>query len=150
MAARNDPGTTGQGVYSTYGGLHVVADTTTPVPGGTGTFRVLSDAVFAGPGFTIFSGDDQNYHGGVFIESGGVIQKILDGSVNFLNGHMVLNAGYSIANVDGNQFAFAATEPGGGFSVWLAQVTPVPIPAAVWLLGSALGMLGWIGRKTVA
>lgn len=27
------------------------------------------------------------------------------------------------------------------------EVTPVPIPAAVWLFGSALGMLGWMRRR---
>jgi hypothetical protein len=28
-------------------------------------------------------------------------------------------------------------------------VTPVPVPAAVWLFGSALGLLGWMRHKTV-
>jgi len=28
------------------------------------------------------------------------------------------------------------------------EVTPVPVPASVWLFGSALGLLGWIRRRT--
>lgn len=30
----------------------------------------------------------------------------------------------------------------------LIRTTPVPVPAAVWLFGSALGLLGWMQRKT--
>jgi hypothetical protein len=34
------------------------------------------------------------------------------------------------------------------FAQWRVNATIVPIPAAVWLLGSALGLLGWLRRKT--
>lgn len=30
---------------------------------------------------------------------------------------------------------------------WEVTVAPVPVPAAVWLFGSALGLLGWLRRK---
>lgn len=30
------------------------------------------------------------------------------------------------------------------------EITAVPVPAAVWLFGSALGMLGWLRRKAAA
>jgi hypothetical protein len=29
-----------------------------------------------------------------------------------------------------------------------SNLTPIPIPAAVWLFGSAVGLLGWMRRKT--
>jgi hypothetical protein len=35
-----------------------------------------------------------------------------------------------------------------GISAVGLLVTPVPIPAGVWLFGSALAMLGWIRRRT--
>ncbi len=38
-----------------------------------------------------------------------------------------------------------ATE-GDGFS--MTFVYPVPVPAAVWLFGSAVGLLGWMRRRT--
>ncbi len=43
-----------------------------------------------------------------------------------------------------NQFI---DSPGAPFQVLSASFGVVPIPAAVWLFGSALGLLGWIRRK---
>ncbi len=57
--------------------------------------------------------------------------------------------GASFTEVD-NVFAFFVE---GGASLDTAGVevtygfTPVPVPAAVWLFGSALGLLGWMKRK---
>ena len=40
-----------------------------------------------------------------------------------------------------------ATEPDPlALTAW--SLTPVPVPAAVWLFGSALGLFGWMRRKT--
>jgi len=33
---------------------------------------------------------------------------------------------------------------------WTLQVEPVPIPASVWLFGSALGLMGVMRRKAAA
>jgi hypothetical protein len=35
-----------------------------------------------------------------------------------------------------------------GATVDVIGASTVPVPAAVWMFGSALGLLGWIGRKT--
>jgi hypothetical protein len=40
----------------------------------------------------------------------------------------------------------------GGFPPSTASIVanPIPVPAAVWLLGSALGLLGWLRRRAVS
>jgi hypothetical protein len=38
----------------------------------------------------------------------------------------------------------------GNYYISEANISAVPVPAAVWLFGSALGFLGWMRRKTVA
>ena len=37
---------------------------------------------------------------------------------------------------------------GGGYDVTFAGLHSVPIPAAVWLFGSGLGLLGWFRRRS--
>lgn len=37
-----------------------------------------------------------------------------------------------------------------GMALVVANSTIVPIPAAAWMFGSALGLLGWVRRRTVA
>lgn len=55
--------------------------------------------------------------------------------------HFGQSTGFQAANTThlGNQAHAWAVRDG--------DVGPVPIPAAVWLFGSALGLLGWIRRK---
>jgi hypothetical protein len=47
-------------------------------------------------------------------------------------------------SVEGLQWT-SGSSGGAGFSY--SRSTAVPVPAAVWLFGSALGLLGWIKRK---
>jgi hypothetical protein len=35
------------------------------------------------------------------------------------------------------------------FAQWRVSISIIPVPASVWLLGSALGLLGWMRRKKV-
>lgn len=46
------------------------------------------------------------------------------------------------------QVIFNASASGQGtVEITVTEMTVVPVPAALWLLGSALGMLGWISRS---
>jgi len=55
-----------------------------------------------------------------------------------------------------DNFTFTAKggdpEPTGGGSMTFSIINPVPVPAAVYLFGSALGLLGWAqrGRKALS
>ena len=41
------------------------------------------------------------------------------------------------------------TDVGGKFvSITPVLIVAIPVPAAVWLFGSALGLLGWIRRQS--
>ena len=49
------------------------------------------------------------------------------------------------------QVIFNASSSGEGtVEITVTDVTVVPIPAAAWLFGSALGMLGWMRRSQIA
>ena len=46
-----------------------------------------------------------------------------------------------------------ASKVGGGFAAWAVapgNISAVPVPAAVWLFGSALGVMGWMRRKATS
>lgn len=42
-----------------------------------------------------------------------------------------------LASGGGDAFSFSGTY----------EILPVPVPAAVWLFGSAVGLLGWMRRR---
>jgi hypothetical protein len=55
----------------------------------------------------------------------------------------------SFSTAEGNSTQLA-TEPGIASSWTLSEATPVPIPAAVWLFASGLGLFGARGRRRQA
>jgi hypothetical protein len=46
-----------------------------------------------------------------------------------------------------DDFSFSSEFVGGGYNISLAGLHSVPIPAAVWLFASGLGLLGWMKRR---
>ncbi|RLA44001.1 MAG: hypothetical protein DRR42_20995 [Gammaproteobacteria bacterium] len=66
----------------------------------------------------------------------------------FFNEIMSLTGGTGMITL--NAHSFTPINASGLFSaVTTLELTAVPVPAAVWLFGSALGFLGWIRRKTI-
>ena len=47
-------------------------------------------------------------------------------------------------SADGNWIVGYGQNPSNQTEAFLANIAPVPVPAAVWLLGSALGMLAFL------
>ena len=66
----------------------------------------------------------------------------------FLDGFMT-NAGGTLQILSGGEYD---PEPGGGQGrgIISGSISTVPVPAAVWLFGSALAGLGWMKRKHTA
>jgi len=67
-------------------------------------------------------------------------------SLSNLTGTQFFNLGATGAAASGNNAASTATWRADNFTV-TGSITPVPVPAAVWLLGSAMaGVIGWRRR----
>ncbi len=72
---------------------------------------------------------------------GGPLDKNL-----FLNASLTLSSGISAAGSNAMSISTNSDEFGWVFTTLLTTPT-VPVPAAVWLFGSALGVMGWLRRK---
>jgi hypothetical protein len=56
----------------------------------------------------------------------------------------------SFSKAEGNATQLAIDSPGNASNWTLSEATPVPIPAAVWLFASGLGLFGSRGRRRQA
>jgi hypothetical protein len=80
---------------------------------------------------------DENYFPG----NGAVLQSPL-----LSVGQLVGGTNYGLAGSGGNYSGYSYYQLDG--QVVSVSAGVVPIPAAVWLFGSALGLLGWMRRKS--
>ena len=144
------------------------------VPAGAGAVnnvlkqqRLLDGTGQLGPGSVInFSFDYRGSaaDGGVFFVKSicetptGTCGDLLEGPLSFnqpdwtnYTGSFTLGAGASAYTLEFAAICGASQTCFSNYDidnvVILADIAPIPVPAAVWLFGSALGMLGWMRRR---
>ncbi len=134
------------GVYAgTVGGgpLARVADATTAIPGGSGTFTGFSVVDVSGPAVT-FVGTGSGGQSGVYFEAaaGGALTKLL--AVGDTLDGKIVSALYFNDGLEGSNVAFTAAFTDGSQGVYVGHVSPVPEPAGLSAVGAGLvGLLGW-------
>lgn len=121
-----------EGIYSDRGGLHAVADTRTPAPGGTGHFRGFGTSSVRNGQIT-FVGRGPGTRSGVYTNIGG-LQVVADTQTPIPSGAGTFTSfGSSSIAADHVAFDGLASGPGsgiytdiGGLTVVADQSTPVP------------------------
>jgi hypothetical protein len=96
----------------------IVADTSTNVPGGNGTFQSLSDVSLSGSAVT-FLGVDAIDRAGLYTTLGGKLQKVI-AEGDTVDGHTVSQLFSSGEALSGQTIAFAANFTDGSQAIYLA------------------------------
>jgi len=143
-----------QGIYTDIGGLGVVADTSTAIPGGSGNFVSTNrpsldggDVAFKGFGSIGTSGDH-----GIYTDIGGSLMKVVDLS-DMLDGKTLSFLSSGGEALSGNQIAFFAQFTDGSKGIYVATAVPEPsaetlgFPSIPIALGSGIVAAG-VGLET--
>ena len=77
-----------------------------------------------------------------------LVDVLLAGGVDGLDDWKLLDA--RAISADGKWVVGAANNPDGYLEAYIANIEPVPVPAAIWLFGSALGLLGWLRSRRIS
>jgi len=93
------------------------------------------------------SGTDIGFQAFIWTADGGMqnLNDVLVSQGVDLQGYR-LNEAFGISD-DGTKIVGIAANAAGYGESFLIDLAPVPVPAAVWLFGSALGLLGWKARR---
>lgn len=130
-------------------GLGVINNSGAVVPGMGGS-SVARDVSADGSVIVGTSGGPGDSGEGAFVwtEEAGMqflFDVLVANGVEGLEGWTLGNA-YGVS-ADGRWVVGSGTNPLGQAEAFLANIAPVPIPPAVWLFGSALGLMGVMRRK---
>ncbi len=115
-------GSSGVGLIIEQGGILFI--------GGGGAFSASSFSVFAVSGLMEHDFDSRDLNTSV---PGGIQPDFVSGAPIFF--------GYTLANTVEGSGSLVLSHRADNWSV---TVNPIPVPAAVWLFGSALLLLGWV------
>jgi hypothetical protein len=132
------------------GSLARVADRSTAIPGGSGTFQDFGDPAISGS-VLAFTGTGSGAQKGLYAidTNGGALSKVIAVG-DTLDGRTVSDVIFGGQGLDGTTLVFEADFTDSTSGVYAVPFAPVPEPACVLLVGATgLAGLAW-GRKRLA
>ncbi len=125
------------GVFTGSGGaLTTIADESTPIPGGTDTFRYFTNPSISAGNVAFFGSGPPDYVGGVYASFAGVLTEIVKYGAPAPDGGGALNLSFETPSIDGTNVAFVAqsgaspnaiyTSVAGALEVTANETTSVP------------------------
>ena len=111
-------GSSGAGLYTEVAGaLEIIANETTPVPGGVGNFSFAIRPSSTSDG-VVFGGVDSTGNNGIYLARGGALEIVADRNTSLPQGGVGFG-GFSGLRADGNRIAFeGGTAGGNGVYLW--------------------------------
>ncbi|MGZ4956133.1 MAG: DUF7453 family protein [Methylobacter sp.] len=104
--------------------LNLIADASTPIPGGTGTFTNFGDPSLSG-NWVAFFGASSNGGGGIYVDQEDVkhnpLQKVIDTS-DVLDDKTITGLSFGKEGLSRNQLAFIASFSDGSSGIYKAEI----------------------------
>jgi hypothetical protein len=142
------PGSFPTGIYANTGAggsLVVIANTSTPIPNGTGNFARFDWQISLSGDDAVFVGRAGNLAPGIYTNATGPLTKVIAAGES-LDGRTVSDLGIGGQSFDGTVITFWASFTNGSSGIY---VVPVPEPAGLLATGvAAVGLLRWVRRRT--
>jgi acetyltransferase-like isoleucine patch superfamily enzyme len=127
FAALFGEGNSQSGIYRGTGpsALHVIADTNTPVPGGTGNFLFFGNIASLDGGKVAFLGFDADSVAGIYSTLGSSLEKVI-AEDDLLHGKTVASIDTSALQLSGDQLVFGALFSDGSKGIFIATAIQDP------------------------
>jgi hypothetical protein len=138
------------GIYANTGAggsLVRVANTSTPIPGGTGNFARFDPQISLSGDDMVFVGRAGDLAPGIYTNATGPLTKVIAAG-EALDGRTVSDLGIGWQSFDGTVITFWAGFTNGSSGVYVVPVVPVPEPAGLLAVAAvAAGLLRRVRRR---